>query len=150
MEAELDRIKTTWPRRFMTSGESETEALGERLGSLFRPGDVIALNGDLGAGKTCLVRGIARALGASDTVNSPTFTLINHYQGRLPIYHIDLYRLEGLLEMEDLDLEDYFFGSGICLVEWAHKMEPLLPASHWVISLEIQSPAVRAITVKRA
>ncbi len=149
MADELDRLKTTWPQVFATANEAETEALGSRLSALFRAGDVIALHGDLGAGKTCLVRGMVAGLGGRDTVNSPTFTLINQYQGRLPIYHVDLYRLEGLLEMEDLDLEDYFFGSGICMVEWAQKISRLLPPSYWSISLNIKSSTDRSITVDK-
>jgi tRNA threonylcarbamoyladenosine biosynthesis protein TsaE len=112
-----------------TTSPLETEALGERLGSLAIPGDIFCLYGDLGAGKTCLARGMARGLGVEEPVTSPTFTLINEYQGRIPFYHMDAYRLEDSGDMVDLGYEEYFFGEGVTLLEWAGRIRDILPDS---------------------
>ena len=112
-----------------TTSAAETEALGRRLATAFVPGDVVALYGDLGAGKTHLVKGICGGLGVpSEAVTSPTFTLVNEYAGAdFPIYHLDAYRVERLDELFELGYEDYFYGEGLCLIEWPEKVEPLLP-----------------------
>lgn len=110
-----------------TSSPEETAGVGEKLALLLRAGDVICLNGDLGAGKTRFAQGVACGLGVAGPVTSPTFTLINEYQGRLPLYHMDVYRLTGPLEMEDLGYEEYFYSDGVTLVEWAERVEELLP-----------------------
>lgn len=114
-------------RVIKTCSPEETFGVGERLAPFLRAGDMLCLNGDLGAGKTRFVQGIARGLGVNDTVTSPTFTLINVYQGRLPLCHMDVYRLNDLLEMEDLGYEEYFYGEGVVVVEWADKVRELLP-----------------------
>lgn len=111
-----------------THAPEETEALGARLGALLRAGSLVALYGDLAAGKTCLVRGIASALSDAELVNSPTFTLINEYAGRLPLHHLDLYRLTDPRELADIGVEELFDSDGICLVEWAERAGGLLPA----------------------
>lgn len=111
----------------LTTSPRETEALGEYLGTLAAKGDVFCLYGDLGAGKTCLARGVARGLGVEEPVTSPTFTLINEYRGRLPLYHMDAYRLSGPGDMEDLGYEEYFYGDGVTLLEWAGRVENILP-----------------------
>lgn len=113
--------------RLETNSAQETEQLGQEIGKLLQPGDVIALNGSLGAGKTCLVRGMARGMGVVDRVSSPTFTLINEYDGDLPLYHMDMYRLAHPEELEDLGYEEYFYGSGVTVLEWASQVEPYLP-----------------------
>ena len=105
-----------------------TRATGERLARILRPGDVVALYGELGAGKTCFIQGLARGMGVRSEVTSPTFIFVNEYQGRLPIYHVDLYRTEDLQEIVDLGIEEYLYGDGITVVEWAEKIEHLLPA----------------------
>jgi tRNA threonylcarbamoyladenosine biosynthesis protein TsaE len=117
-----------------TASPEETLALGERLAPLLVPGDVLALYGDLGAGKTHLVKGIARGLGADpEDVSSPTFTLVNEYATRdaegapLPLYHLDAYRIERLRELEEIGAEELLHGDGLCVVEWPERMEPLLP-----------------------
>ncbi|BAF58922.1 MAG: tRNA (adenosine(37)-N6)-threonylcarbamoyltransferase complex ATPase subunit type 1 TsaE [Pelotomaculum sp.] len=110
-----------------TFSPEETAGVGEKLAALLRPGDVICLNGDLGAGKTRLAQGVARGLGIEGPVTSPTFTLINEYQGGLTLYHIDVYRLDSPAEMEDLGCAEYFYGEGVTLVEWADKVKDLLP-----------------------
>jgi tRNA threonylcarbamoyladenosine biosynthesis protein TsaE len=100
---------------------AHTHRLGARLGALLRPGDVVLLEGTLGAGKTALTQGIGAGLVITETINSPTFTLLKEYTGRLPLYHFDLYRIEDPEELFTLGFEDYFGGEGICVVEWADR-----------------------------
>lgn len=102
----------------------ETIELGEKIGSLLFPGAVITLNGDLGAGKTTLTKGIAKALGVTRVVSSPTFTIMKVYEGTLPLYHMDVYRLEGI--GYDYDLEEYIYGEGVCVVEWSEHIKDSL------------------------
>lgn len=107
------------------SGSVErTRALGAALGALLAPGDVVLLEGDLGAGKTALTQGIGKGLNVHTVVNSPTFTILKEYSGRLPLYHFDLYRIESPDEVYSLGFEDYFGGDGVCVVEWAERGEP--------------------------
>jgi tRNA threonylcarbamoyladenosine biosynthesis protein TsaE len=123
-------------RGIETESEKETEALGERLASCLTPGDILALYGELGAGKTCLVRGIARGLGIDESgVASPSFTLINEYEGRLPLVHLDCYRLHSPEAIEELGLDDYFAERRILVIEWAERI-PDLPAERVNIALE--------------
>ncbi len=116
-----------------------TEAFGRRLGERLFPGAVIALIGLLGAGKTHLTRAIAEGLQVRNpaAVNSPTFVLIQEYPARLPIYHFDAYRLAGSREFADLGANEYFEGDGVCIVEWADKVEATLPAEHLRIAIEV-------------
>ena len=119
-----------------TEGEGETEALGERLAPCLAPGDILALHGELGAGKTCLVRGIARGLGIEEgNVASPSFTLINEYPGRVPLVHLDGYRLDSAEAFEELGVDDYFEGEGILVIEWAEEV-PDLPAERMDIAIQ--------------
>ena len=113
-----------------THSPEETMALGARMAERFRPGHIVALYGELGAGKTHLVKGIATALGIpSEAVTSPTFTLLNEYAGReLEVYHFDAYRIKSTDEFYELGFEEYFFGDGLCLIEWPERVEPLLPS----------------------
>ena len=114
-------------QRFITNGPEETEALGARLARALEPGAVVAFTGDLGAGKTAFVRGLARGLGVQDRVTSPTFTIVNEYEGgRLPLFHFDLYRLGCADELFDIGWEDYLARGGVCAVEWSERMEELL------------------------
>lgn len=101
----------------------ETRRLGTRLGELLMPGDLVLLEGDLGAGKTALTQGIGAGLGVERTINSPTFTLLKEYMGRVPLYHFDLYRVENPDEVTALGFDDYFVGDGVCVVEWAERGE---------------------------
>ncbi|WP_066638319.1 tRNA (adenosine(37)-N6)-threonylcarbamoyltransferase complex ATPase subunit type 1 TsaE [Desulfolucanica intricata] len=119
-----------------TSSPDETEAVGAGLGSIVSPGDILCLNGDLGAGKTCFARGVARGLDIKEPVTSPTFTLINEYQGRIPFYHFDVYRLGGPEEMDDLGYEEYFYNGGVTLLEWAELVLDVLPGERLDIFLE--------------
>ena len=114
-------------QRFITNGPEETEALGARLARALGPGAVVAFTGDLGAGKTAFVRGLARGLGIPDRVTSPTFTIVNEYEGgRLPLFHFDLYRLGCADELFDIGWEDYLARGGVCAVEWSERREELL------------------------
>jgi tRNA threonylcarbamoyladenosine biosynthesis protein TsaE len=119
-----------------TSSPEETGILGEKLGSFLRSGDLICLYGGLGAGKTCFAQGLARGLGIKDSVTSPTFTLINEHYGRLPLFHMDVYRLDSIEEMDDLGYEEYFYDGGVTLIEWADKIEELLPGERLDISFD--------------
>jgi tRNA threonylcarbamoyladenosine biosynthesis protein TsaE len=112
-----------------TKGTSETIRIGKTIGSLLRPGDVVALVGELGTGKTQFIKGLAEGVGVGKPtyISSPSFTLINEYLGRVPFYHIDLFRLESEREAEELGLEEYFQGEGITAIEWADKIPSLLP-----------------------
>ena len=112
---------------YLSNSAQETEALGERLAAVLRPGDVVAYTGDLGAGKTAFTRGLARGLGVPDRVTSPTFTIVNEYEGgRLPLFHFDLYRMESPEELFDIGWEDYLARGGVCAVEWSERMEDAL------------------------
>jgi tRNA threonylcarbamoyladenosine biosynthesis protein TsaE len=112
---------------FTIRNEQETALLAERIAKLIKPGAVLALDGDLGAGKTTFSQKFAKAIGVNDVVNSPTFTIIKEYEGAsMPFYHMDVYRL-SLEEAYDLGLDDYFYGSGVTIVEWARLIEELLP-----------------------
>jgi tRNA threonylcarbamoyladenosine biosynthesis protein TsaE len=118
-----------------THTPEQTQALGEALGHRARAGDVFALYGDLGAGKTCLTQGLARGLGVTSDVLSPTFVLVREHVGRLLLWHIDTYRLGSVAEAEDSGLTDYLPGDGVTVVEWAEKIEELLPGERWDICL---------------
>ena len=129
---------------------AETEAFGRRLGELLFPGAVIALVGQLGAGKTHLTRAVAEGLGVRNpaAVNSPTFVLIQEYPARLPIYHFDAYRLSGAREFAELGVDEYFRGDGVCLVEWADKVEVTLPVEHLRIEIAIVDENRRLFELK--
>lgn len=112
---------------YISNSAQETEALGERLAARLRPGDVIAYTGDLGAGKTAFTRGLAQGLGVADRVTSPTFTIVNEYEGgRLPLFHFDLYRMDSPEELFDIGWEDYLARGGVCAVEWSEIVSDAL------------------------
>lgn len=116
--------------------EAETRRLGRQLARVARPGTVVGLIGPLGAGKTFLVRAIVEAMGVpTEAIGSPTFVLIHEYEGRMPIYHFDAYRLDGPAEFDELGAEEYFEGEGLCLVEWADRVAERLPRSAWLIRI---------------
>lgn len=110
-----------------TLSAEETIALGASLAKLLLNGDVLALWGELGSGKTCLVKGICKGLGTKEEVTSPTFTLINEYSNHCPVYHFDFYRLDSEDDIYGLGYEEYFYGNGICLIEWADRVQCFLP-----------------------
>ena len=120
-----------------TYSPEETFAFGKSLGEKAEPGTVIRLEGDLGVGKTVFTQGVAAGLGIGGPVNSPTFTILQIYEeGRLPLYHFDVYRIEDPEEMEEIGYEDYFFGDGICLIEWASLIDELIPESAVRVTIE--------------
>ena len=120
-----------------TKNAKETFQLGEKIGEKALPGQIYTLNGDLGVGKTVFTQGVASGLGIREPVNSPTFTILQEYdEGRLPFYHFDVYRIGDIEEMEEIGYDDYFFGEGICLIEWAQLIEEILPEN--VISVTIE------------
>jgi tRNA threonylcarbamoyladenosine biosynthesis protein TsaE len=132
----------------VTRSEEETSAAGEEFAARIRPGDVVLLHGDLGAGKTAFVRGLARGLGApADEVSSPTFTIVQEYRGRVPLYHVDLYRLAPV-EVADLGLDEMFEGEGVVAVEWAERWIEA-PAHSWVIRLALEGHDGRRIAIER-
>ena len=115
--------------------EGETANLARKLGKLVEPGDIICLIGDLGAGKTSFTKAFALGLEVEDYVTSPTFTIIQEYEGRIPLYHFDVYRIEDLREMEDIGYEEYFYGDGVCVIEWAQIIKDLLPKNYLQIEI---------------
>lgn len=115
----------------------ETFSIGEKIGQEAKPGEVYTLIGDLGVGKTVFTQGVAKGLGITEHVNSPTFTIIQIYDnGRLPFYHFDVYRIGDVEEMEEIGYQDCFYGEGICLIEWANLIEEILPESYRQITIE--------------
>jgi tRNA threonylcarbamoyladenosine biosynthesis protein TsaE len=112
---------------FVTSSAAETIELGRAIASGLRAGDVVAFYGDLGAGKTTMIKGIAAGLDVADVVKSPSFVIVTEYVGRLPVYHLDLYRLSEKSDFESIGLDSYLEGDGVCLIEWAERAEKVLP-----------------------
>lgn len=124
-------------RKLILKNEDETRVFGLELGASLRKGDIVALIGDLGTGKTALTKYIAEGLGIRETITSPTFTIVQEYrQGRLPLYHFDVYRIGDPEEMYELGYEEYFYGDGVCVIEWADLIEELLPEYTKVIRIE--------------
>jgi tRNA threonylcarbamoyladenosine biosynthesis protein TsaE len=134
---------------FHATNEDATARLGAALAEVLQPGTVVALDGPLGAGKTRLVQAVATALGVPvGTVTSPTFVLINEYsQGRLPVYHFDAYRLRDTDEFAELGPDEYFFGEGVCFVEWASRISEMMPADRLEIRIEIGDATVRQFRI---
>ena len=148
MSASFEDSSQTAMNVLVTSVE-ETDLLGERLAAAIEPGMVISLVGELGAGKTRLVRAVATALGAPpETVNSPTYVLVQRYDARLPVYHFDTYRLRDAEEFADLGPEEYFSGTGVCFVEWGDRVAEHLPLDHLRIELAPTAETVRLIRVE--
>ena len=133
---------------FTSNSVSETEAIGRQLAQELRSGAIVALQGELGAGKTHLTKGIVAGLGCSAAVTSPTFTLVHEYSGgRLPVYHFDFFRLEDARSAARLALDDYFFGEGVSIIEWADRFPKLIPEEARWVRLALTSPSARAIDV---
>lgn len=127
----------------------DTISVGYRIGEVVTPGSVIALEGTLGAGKTTIVKGIARALDILEPVTSPTYTIISEYEGRLPLYHIDLYRLSSVDEAELLGAEEYLFGDGVCVIEWSEKIRELFPENYIRVHIIIEcTDGTRSIEIE--
>lgn len=134
----------------ITKSVKETESLGRGLAGLLRAGDVVALTGELGSGKTTFTKGIARGLGIAhpEYVNSPSFVLIKEYKGKIGLYHFDLYRLDELYQMEYIGLQEYLNGDGIVVIEWAEKLTKLLPNEYLAIVIEIIDKDRRGFSFK--
>lgn len=135
-----------------TRSPEETFELGKKIGEAAKPGQVYTLNGDLGVGKTVFTQGVAAGLGITEPVSSPTFTIVQVYEeGRLPFYHFDVYRIGDIEEMEEIGYDDYFFGEGICLIEWAELIGDILPEKRIEVTIEkdlTQGFDYRRITVQ--
>ena len=139
-------------RRFVidSHGARETRRIGRRLGRRLKRGSLVALSGELGTGKTEFIKGLADGLGVDKRyeVSSPSFTLINEYPGRVPLYHIDLYRVSKRRDLEEMGLEEYFYGDGVTAVEWAEKAIALVPPQHVWIDIEWLGPKGRRLTLR--
>jgi len=135
--------------RLASGSPGETIRIGAAVGSALKAGDIVALIGDLGTGKTCITSGIARGLGVPEAyyITSPTFTLINEYPGRIPLYHLDMYRLAGSADLDDMGVEEYVYGSGVMVIEWAEKMADRLPRNAVRITLEHDGEEKRKIEI---
>lgn len=133
--------------RVTTTSPEQTAAAGATLGSTLGAGDVVALYGELGSGKTCFIQGLVRGVGVTTPATSPTFVLINEYRGHLPVHHVDAYRTGSLSELMELGLLDLMGGDGVTLIEWADRAEPLLPPRAVRVRLEGVGDEPRAITI---
>lgn len=125
--------------------QKQLEKIAIRLGKLVKPGNIICMSGDLGAGKTTFTQALAKGLGVDDYVTSPTFTLINEYEGRIPLYHFDVYRINHINEMEDLGYEEYFYGHGVSVIEWANLIKDILPPDHLWIEIRVTGEETREV-----
>lgn len=138
---------------YETESAEMTYELGRRIGETAQAGDVICMEGDLGTGKTVFTQGVAAGLGITEPVCSPTYTIVQEYhEGRLPMYHFDVYRISGPWDMDDIGYEEYFYGDGVCMVEWGRMIEELLPENTVFIKIE-KNPHkgfdYRKITIER-
>ena len=134
----------------ITNSEYETEQVGEKLGSVIADGSVVAMYGDLGAGKTAFVRGMARGMGIDARVSSPTFTIVNEYIGERELYHFDMYRLSSSDELFDIGWEDYLSRGGVCVTEWSENVSDAFEGDEICVNIEKLSPDSRKITIKGA
>ena len=134
----------------LTNSARETMLVGERLAKKLFPGDVVALYGNLGSGKTTFTKGIGKGLGVknSSCINSPTFVLIKEYKGKIPLYHLDLYRMDDLKEIENLAIEEYIYGDGITVIEWAEKIKLFLPKKLVSVRLKTKFGNKREVLVE--
>lgn len=135
-------------KEFTSGSPEETLSIGETIARNLIPGDILCLHGDLGAGKTHLVKGISRGFGIPEhLVNSPTFTLIHEYTGTIPVYHFDLYRVKDASELRDIGVQDYLYGDGVCVVEWPEIMENDLPDNTVHVTIEKIDQSTRRLTI---
>lgn len=133
---------------FKTNTPEETIELGRKIGRLLKKGDIIAMQGTLAAGKTTITKGIAESLGISDTITSPTFCLISEYEGNMPLYHMDVYRLEGTDDFENLGTDDMLYGEGVSIIEWSEKIMDALPKKTIILKIEPHDDGTRTITIE--
>lgn len=132
---------------FTTKTSDETIELGYKIGQKLKKGNILAMQGTLAAGKTTITKGIAKALEISDTITSPTFCLISEYYGKMPLYHMDVYRLEGSEDFENLGTEDMLYGDGVCIIEWSEKIMDSLPKETIIINIQPQDDGSRKIQI---
>lgn len=133
--------------KFITSSPEETVALGKKIGGMLKNGDVIAMQGTLAAGKTTITKGIAAALGIEDTITSPTFCLISEYHGKMPLYHMDVYRLNGAEDFAELGTDDMIYGNGVSIIEWSEKIMTELPRKTILLKITPQEDGTRLIEI---
>ena len=133
---------------FVTHSAAETIQLGKKIGSLLQPGAIIAMEGNLAAGKTTITKGIAESLGIEETITSPTFTLISEYEGKMPLYHMDVYRLDSCEDFINLGVEDLMYGEGVSIIEWSERVREELPKSTITLRLEVREDGGRDITLE--
>ncbi len=133
---------------FITKSADETIELGRKIGNLLKKGDIIAMQGTLAAGKTTITKGIAQALGISETITSPTFCLISEYYGKMPLYHMDVYRLDGGEDFVNLGTDDMLYGDGVSIIEWSEKIMDELPKKTIILKIEPQPDNSRIITIE--
>lgn len=126
----------------------QTIEIGEKFGSLLKPGDIVAYKGTLAAGKTTFTKGIAKSLMIDDDVTSPTFTLLSEYEGKIPLYHFDAYRLDSAESFIDIGAEEFMYGNGICAIEWTENIESAIPKEAITVSIEILASEKRKITIE--
>lgn len=131
-----------------TQSTEETEALGKKIGNALKKGDVVSLRGSLGAGKTVIAKGIARSLGIDEAIVSPTFTLVQEYDGREKLYHLDIYRLSGEDEFESMGGEEFLYPDGISLIEWSEKIDSMLPDGTIYIDITINDDLSRSVDIR--
>ena len=131
-----------------TNSTEETEALGKKIGNALKKGDVVSLRGSLGAGKTVIAKGIARSLGIDEAIVSPTFTLVQEYDGREKLYHLDIYRLSGEDEFESMGGEEFLYPDGISLIEWSEKIDSMLPDGTIYIDITINDDLSRSVDIR--
>ena len=132
---------------FTTSSAEETIELGKKIGKLLKKGDIIAMQGTLAAGKTTITKGIAAALGITETITSPTFCLISEYEGTMPLYHMDVYRLDGTEDFINLGTDDMLYGDGVSIIEWSEKIMDELPSSTIILKITPQEDGTRLIEI---
>ncbi len=132
---------------FETNNSEETIKLGQKFGTLLTKGSIVGFFGNLGSGKTTMIKGVTQGLGVKELVKSPSFVVVTEYQGILPIYHIDLYRINKFNELSEIGFEQYLYGDGVSLIEWADRAENLLPDNTIKINIEIINLNQRKITI---
>lgn len=133
---------------FVTHSAEETFQLGKKIGSMLQPGAIIAMEGNLAAGKTTIAKGIAESLGIEETITSPTFTLISEYEGKMPLYHMDVYRLDSCEDFINLGVEDLMYGNGVSIIEWSERVREELPQFTITLRLEVRGDGGRDITLE--
>lgn len=132
----------------LSSSFDETLKIGYNIGKTLKPGDIIALNGDLGAGKTSITKGIAKALGIDEEITSPTYTIVSEYEGTTPLYHMDMYRIDGIEEFELLGVDELLFGKGVSLIEWSERIIEYLPENCKKLNIHILDNGQRRIILE--